>query len=221
MAYFEPPKGLKGVQIDFNRFQFSWDSAGNDQRAHFLWIYKEDEMNMPQMIKYSQCMDNRVQVTFQYSSVPLQEIRKIRFLAFLSDEQRLPSRNDLYHMVQKPEFLCEVCCGTGEILWQWKQEAQGMKLTIDSEKKLPEGVLYFEYPYGNKIFQFDIPGEIQCGTNYYEKICFPALTVMPQLKSREANVNIMTGNGKKAGKISADKNNGGFFKKITEIIRHS
>ena len=125
MAYFEPPKGLKGVQIDFNRFQFSWDSAGNDQRAHFLWIYKEDEMNMPQMIKYSQCMDNRVQVTFQYSSVPLQEIRKIRFLAFLSDEQRLPSRNDLYHMVQKPEFLCEVCCGTGEILWQWKQEAQG------------------------------------------------------------------------------------------------
>ena len=46
---YKPLKGLRGIQMqaDFTRFQFSWDSAGNDSRVHFIWIYKEDELNNP------------------------------------------------------------------------------------------------------------------------------------------------------------------------------
>lgn len=220
MAYYKALKGLKGIQTDFNRFQFSWNSAGNDYQAHFLWIYKEDELNAPQMWKYSLCMDNRIQVTFQYNSVPLQEIRKIRFLVFLSDEQRAPSQNDIYVMSQSPEFLCEVCCGTGTITWKWVADKSGMGLVINSDKKIPEGILYFEYLYGNKMFCFDIPGEINCGDNFYGSIYFPDPAVTPQLRTREQNLRLSVGNGKNTGKPQGNTGNGGFFRKITDMIRH-
>lgn len=220
MAYYKALKGLKGIQTDFNRFQFSWNSAGNDYQAHFLWIYKEDELNVPQMCKYSQCMDNCVQVTFQYNSVPLQEIRKIRFLVFLSDEQRAPSQNDIYAMSQRPEFLCEVCCGTGTVTWKWVSEKSSMGILIKSDKKIPEGILYYEYPYGNQMFCFDVPGEINCGDNYYGNIYFPKLSGIPQLKSREQNLRLSMGNGRNTGKPQGNTNNGGIFRRITDMIRH-
>ena len=77
---YKPLKGLRGIQMqaDFTRFQFSWDSAGNDSRVHFIWIYKEDELNNPRMFSYAQCIDNHIQVAFQYNNIPMQEIRKIR-----------------------------------------------------------------------------------------------------------------------------------------------
>ena len=69
---YKPLKGLRGIQMqaDFTRFQFSWDSAGNDSRVHFIWIYKEDELNNPRMFSYAQCIDNRIQVAFQYNNIP-------------------------------------------------------------------------------------------------------------------------------------------------------
>ena len=99
---YKPLKGLRGIQMqaDFTRFQFSWDSAGNDSRVHFIWIYKEDELNNPRMFSYAQCIDNRIQVAFQYNNIPMQEIRKIRFLVFLSEDQRAPSREDLASLYQ-------------------------------------------------------------------------------------------------------------------------
>lgn len=219
MAYYEPLKGIQGIQTDFNKFQFSWESAGNDYQAHFLWIYKEDEP-VPQMWKYSKCIDNRVQVTFQYNNVPLQEIRKIKFLVFLSDDQREPSRNDIQIMSQRKDFLCEVCCGTGEIGWKWIADQKGMRLMIRSEKKIPEGILYYEYPYGNKMFRFDIPGEINLGDNYYGYVYFPEIPGLPQLQSRVQNLRISAVNGKNTGKTQDNTNNGGFFKKFADMIRH-
>ena len=107
---YKPLKGLRGIQMqaDFTRFQFSWDSAGNDSRVHFIWIYKEDELNNPRMFSYAQCIDNRIQVAFQYNNIPMQEIRKIRFLVFLSEDQRAPSREDLASLYQDSGYICEV-----------------------------------------------------------------------------------------------------------------
>ena len=103
---YKPLKGLRGIQMqaDFTRFQFSWDSAGNDSRVHFIWIYKEDELNNPRMFSYAQCIDNRIQVAFQYNNIPMQEIRKIRFLVFLSEDQRAPSREDLASLYQYSDY---------------------------------------------------------------------------------------------------------------------
>lgn len=219
MAYYKPLDGLRGVQIDFNKFQFSWNT-GNDYQAHFLWIFKEDELNTPQMWKYGQCIENRIQVSFQYNNVPLQEIRKVRFLIFLSDEQRAPSQNDIYIMSQNPKFLCEVCCGTGEIQWRWVADKPGMGLIINSDKKVPEGILYYDYVYGNKQFYFEIPGEISCGDNFYRNIFFPELPAAPQLKSREPNLRVCQATGKNAVKSRGGTDNGGFLKKIADMIRH-
>ena len=163
---YKPLKGLRGIQMqaDFTRFQFSWDSAGNDSRVHFIWIYKEDELNNPRMFSYAQCIDNRIQVAFQYNNIPMQEIRKIRFLVFLSEDQRAPSREDLASLYQDSGYICEVCCGTGEVKWRWLQEPAGMTLFMNSNKKIPENILYYEYRYGNKTFQFEIPGEEKPGS---------------------------------------------------------
>ena len=214
MAYYKSLEGLKGIQTDFNKFVFSWNSAVNDYQAHFLWIYKEDELDKPQMWKYAQCINNRIQVTFQYSNISLQEIKKLRFLIFLSDDQRAPSQKNIYCMSLKPEFLCTVCCGTAEIKWKWIPDKTGMQLLISSDKKIPEGLLYYDYFYGNKNFCFDIPGDINSGENYYGDVYFPDLPAQPQLRSREPNLRLEILDGR------TGKNEGGFFRKIADMIRH-
>lgn len=220
MAYYKPLKGLQGIQIDFNKFQFSWNPSENDNRAHFLWIYKEDELDMPQMWKYAQCIDNHIQAVFRYNHVPLQEMRKIKFLIFLSDEQKAPSQNEIYEMGQTKEFICEVCSGTGEIKWRWVRDKSGVKLSINSDKKIPEGLLYYEYMYGNRWFCYEIPGEIYCGDNDYGDIYFPDMVELPQIKSREPNLKVQMMNGKSMGKVPENKKNGGILKKMVDIIRH-
>lgn len=222
MAYhYKPLKGLRGVQTDFSKFCFSWDSAGNDYQAHFLWIYKEDELNRPRMLKYAQCIDNYVQVSFQYNNVSLQEIKKIGFLIFLTDQQREPSRQELNEMRQHSEFLCYVCCGTGKINWKWVQQPQGMNLVIVSDKKVPEGILYYEYAYGNKSFQFEIPADIQCGENQFGNIYFPSLDQVPQLKSRERNLQLCFINSKAVTKMKPNDGNkgGNFLSKLARAIK--
>ena len=210
---YKPLKGLRGIQMqaDFTRFQFSWDSAGNDSRVHFIWIYKEDELNNPRMFSYAQCIDNRIQVAFQYNNIPMQEIRKIRFLVFLSEDQRAPSREDLASLYQDSGYICEVCCGTGEVKWRWLQEPAGMTLFMNSNKKIPENILYYEYRYVNKTFQFEIPGEINYGENSYKGIYFPALQEPPVLKSREPNIMLSVGKEKPRSR--------GIFEKFADMFR--
>ena len=219
MAY-KPLKGLRGVQTDFNKYRFTWDSAGNDYQAHFLWVYKEDELNRPYMLKYAQCINNCVQTTFQYNNVSLQEIRKIRFLVFLSDQQSALTREEMQMLSQQPEFLCEVCCGSGEAEWNWIQEQSGVSLAVNSNKIIPEGILYYEYSYGNKLFQFELPGEIKCGENYYRNIFFPGdLSEIPRLKSRVPNLKLVPWNKKVQGKTPEKQKKGGFLDKLVNAIR--
>lgn len=213
--HYKPLRGLRGIQTDYNKFQFSWDSAGNDYQAHFLWVYKEDELDRPYVMKYAQCINNRIQTIFQYNNVSLQEIRRIRFLVFLSDNQMAPSGQELNELSRYPEFLCEVCCGSGEIEWKWIQDQSGVTLGINSNKKIPQGILYYEYLYGNKMFRFHIPGEIRCGENYYRNIYFPGdMAGTPQLRSSEQNVRLSVWNGKNKG-----SKNGGLLDKLANMIR--
>lgn len=190
MAQYRPLNNIRGIQTDFVRFQFAWDSVGDDGQMHILWIYKEDEMDSPRMWKYSQCVEHCVKAEFRYNSIPMQEIRSMKFLVFLSDEPRAPAPQEIRRMCEIPEFICEVCCGTGVVQWRWNRERTGMGLIIKSEKKIPQGLLFYEYMYGNKVFRFDIPGEIKSGENYYRNISFPQIPAPPQLMSRERNIDI-------------------------------
>ena len=65
--------------------------------------------------------------------------------------------------------------------------------SYEQQQKIPENILYYEYRYGNKIFQFEIPGEINYGENSYKGIYFPALQEPPVLKSREPNIMLSVG----------------------------
>lgn len=209
---YKPLKGLRGIQMpaDFRKFQFSWDSAGDDSRVNSLWIYKEDELNNPRVIPYSQCINRRIQAGFGQNNISMQEIRKIRFLVFLSENQRYPSREDFEKLSQDPKYLCEVCCGIGEVNWRWQQEQAGMALLIHSNKKIPENILYYEYRYGNKTFQFEIPGEINPGENIYRNIYFP-LQSSPELKSREPNIMLSM--------HTKDSGGRGIFRKFADMLR--
>ena len=46
-------KDLKGRQMDYGRFRFSWTISENEENAYFVWIYKENVI-IPVMISYSQ-----------------------------------------------------------------------------------------------------------------------------------------------------------------------
>lgn len=215
LAYYRPLKNINGQQLAFAKFQFFWEPSGDEQQIHYFWIYKEDEQQMPQMFKYGQCVDNKITVNFQYSSLSMVEIQKIRFLIFASDVPVAPSGKEIAMMSQQSEFICAVCCGTGNIQWNWVQDKLGMALKIVSDKKIPEGFLYFEYTYGMKSFQYEIPGFIQCGENYYGNILFPELAMEPQLKSRVNNLNLQ-----KAGKKAPpERKGGGIIDKIAQVFR--
>lgn len=212
MAYYRPLKNLKGAQTAYAAYFFSWEPSAYEGQMHYLWIYKEDELHMPQMFKYGQCIGNRIEVNFQYSTLSMLEVQKVRFLIFVSDVPSVPSREELAMMSRQPDFLCEICCGKANLQWNWINEKTGTTLKIISDKIIPEGFVYFEYVYGNKRFQYEIPGIIQNGENDYKNIWFPELMSEPQLKSKVKNLTLQK-NMKKSGEA------GGFFDKIAEIFR--
>ena len=57
-------KDLKGRQMDYGRFRFSWTISENEENAYFVWIYKEN-VSIPVMISYSQCINHCMEVSFQ------------------------------------------------------------------------------------------------------------------------------------------------------------
>ena len=60
-------KDLKGRQMDYGRFRFSWTISENEENAYFVWIYKEN-VSIPVMISYSQCI-NRIIWIWKVSTV--------------------------------------------------------------------------------------------------------------------------------------------------------
>ena len=56
-------KDLKGRQMDYGRFRFSWTISENEENAYFVWIYKEN-VSIPVMISYSQCINHCMESLF-------------------------------------------------------------------------------------------------------------------------------------------------------------
>lgn len=190
---FKALKGVRGIQKTAYQpeFYFSWDVSSDDRGAYYLWVYKEDEPK-PFMIQYAQCFNRQVRAIFQSNSTPLTDIRKLKFLIFVSDVSQEPTKTEISEMLRDPEFICEVCCGSGQVFWHWDHKKAVNKLVIESEKNISEGILYFEYPYGfNQInIEIEIPGEIPRGKSVYPNIIYPGIAEEPQLKSREKNVQL-------------------------------
>ncbi|MDO4649087.1 MAG: hypothetical protein Q4B26_10595 [Eubacteriales bacterium] len=190
MSNYQPLRGIQGIQINQNGFHFRWEPGNYGDTTNFFWIYKEDELNMPQKRSYSECLDHQIQAYFQNIMIPFQEIRKVRFLIFMSDSGYSLSQNDIQEMSRHPEFLCEVYCGNANVEWTWVQNNGSTSLWIRSDKKLPQGLLYYEYTYGTVKFRFTIPGEVQMGENRFDNIFFPLLEGYPKLQT-SAPYNVM------------------------------
>ncbi len=183
MSNYQPLRGIQGIQIQQNGFHFKWNPGDYGNNTNFIWIYKEDELHMPQKRSYSECMDYQLQAYFQNMTIPFQEVKKVRFLVFLSDSGFALSQNDILEMSRHPEFLCEVYCGTAHVDWKWSLNNGSASLWIRSDKKLPQGLLYYEYTYGTVRFRFPIPGEICLGDNRYDNIYFPPMEELPMLQT--------------------------------------
>lgn len=212
MAHYKPLKNVRGIQTGFTRFRFVWDAVDDDYGMHFLWIYKIDEQNNPNIIKYANCFNNSVDAGFQYNYVSLNEVRKLAFLIFLSDQQVAPSNEEMRKMGETSEYVCDVCCGNGEIEWKWNQGPQGsFTLLVKSNKEVSEGILYYEYLYGNKNFRYGLPGEIRQGENVYENIYFPALPQVPQLKANVPNLSLSSEGSRSGGGGQKKPGHGGIF----------
>ena len=70
-------KDLKGRQMDYGRFRFSWTISENEENAYFVWIYKEN-VSIPVMISYSQCINHCMEVSFQSDNLDTFHIQIIR-----------------------------------------------------------------------------------------------------------------------------------------------
>ena len=187
-------KGIKGLQtVPYKpEYYFSWDVSQEDGTAHYFWIYKEDEKK-PQMIPYSNCISHQITVSFKSNQVPLTDIRKVKFLVFISERAVEPSKEEITLMASKKEYICEVCCGAGDVKWYWEKNKNGNQLVIESEKNISEGLLYYGYPYGaNGIpLEFEIPGEIKIGKTVFEQMNFPELSLEPELRARGENIRLV------------------------------
>ena len=80
-------KDLKGRQMDYGRFRFSWTISENEENAYFVWIYKEN-VSIPVMISYSQCINHCMEVSFQSDNLDMESINSTRFLIFVTDSRR-------------------------------------------------------------------------------------------------------------------------------------
>lgn len=186
-----PLPGASVVQVNNNRFALTWDGRMNrDPRYPFLWVYKENELNMPQLYQFGALINPGLQMEFQFGSTSITEIQKTRFMVFLLDNRNGISQEDMRILNNIPEFICEAYCGNGSVAWKWVTEKNGIGLEISSDKKIPEGLLYFTYQFGGKQMEFEIPGEISPKGNRYSNILLPLLEQEPQLRSRIPNLNI-------------------------------
>lgn len=80
-------KDLKGRQMDYGRFRFSWTISENEENAYFVWIYKEN-VSIPVMISYSQCINHCMEVSFQSDNLDMESINSTRFLIFCDRLQK-------------------------------------------------------------------------------------------------------------------------------------
>ena len=80
-------KDLKGRQMDYGRFRFSWTISENEENAYFVWIYKEN-VSIPVMISYSQCINHCMEVSFQSDNLDMESNNSTRFLIFVTDSRR-------------------------------------------------------------------------------------------------------------------------------------
>lgn len=71
-------KDLKGRQMDYGRFRFSWTISENEENAYFVWIYKEN-VSIPVMISYSQCINHCMEVSFQSDNLDMESINSTLF----------------------------------------------------------------------------------------------------------------------------------------------
>ena len=216
LANYKPLKNVRGRQCQSGttQFQFSWKASDDESQMYHLWIYKEG-VHLPWKCPYGQCVERQVVLDFPDFNEAWDEIQKVRFLIFTSDEPGAPSADEIAKMEQRPEFICEVWCGKGTIQWNWieNKKNNSMNLRIISDRNIPEGCLYFEYRYGNVIFQYEIPGVIQQGNeNIYPNICFPSDAAEAEVKSR-VNVLYMEKNGKQ---VSGD---GRFLSRIKKVFQ--
>lgn len=216
MANYKPLKNVAGRQNQSERkkFQFFWKASDDESQRYYLWIYKEG-VRLPHKDKYGNYVERRASVSFSDFEEPWNEIQKVRFLIFTSDEPGEPSADELARMAQRPEFICEVWCGEGTIQWDWikNKKNNSMNLRLVSNRNIPEGCLYFEYGYGNVMFQYEIPGEILKDKGMiYPNICFPSDAKEAEVKSR-ANVLYIERNGKQ---VSGERK---FLSRIKKVFK--
>lgn len=190
---YYPLKNIRGMQSSTNLYQinFIWEKSAVDSVGRVLWILMEGQKT-PMMFNYSQCYEQRISALFQYMPIPTTEIRMLKFLVFVTEGSAMPSQYEIAEMSRIPEFLCEVCCGVGNVEYAWKEGKKGLQLTIESDKIIPEGLLFYEYRFENGLFQIDVPGKINVGQNLYEGMIFPKQDMYQQalLKSRIGNISI-------------------------------
>lgn len=177
-------KDLKGRQMDYGRFRFSWTISENEENAYFVWIYKEN-VSIPVMISYSQCINHCMEVSFQSDNLDMESINSTRFLIFVTDSRRELSGREIMALASQEQYLINVYCGIATVKWNWVCTNAGCTLLLQSDKEIPEGLLYYEYFWGGTILRFEIPNEIRAGINEYRNLYFPELPGLPQVQTKE------------------------------------
>ena len=182
-------KDLKGRQMDYGRFRFSWTISENEENAYFVWIYKEN-VSIPVMISYSQCINHCMEVSFQSDNLDMESINSTRFLIFVTDSRRELSGREIMALASQEQYLINVYCGIATVKWNWVCTNAGYTLLLQSDKEIPEGLLYYEYFWGGTILRFEIPNEIRAGINEYRNLYLPELPGLPQVLKKEKNIKL-------------------------------
>ena len=182
-------RDLKGRQLDYGRFHFSWSTSENESNAIFVWIYKEN-VSDPVMTSYSTCINHCKEVFFQMDSLDMERIQSTRFLIFATDSRRELSGRELMELSQQEQYIVNVYCGIAAIKWNWMPTNAGYTLLLQSDKEIPEGLLYYEYFWGGNILRFEVPDEVKEGINEYRNLYFPSIPDLPQLQTKERNIRL-------------------------------
>ena len=72
-------RDLKGRQLDYGRFHFSWSTSENERNASFVWIYKEN-VSDPVMTSYSTCNNLTKEIYYQMDCQDKEHIKNTSFL---------------------------------------------------------------------------------------------------------------------------------------------
>ena len=98
-------KDLKGRQMDYGRFRFSWTISENEENAYFVWIYKEN-VSIPVMISYSQCINHCMEVSFQSDNLDMESINSTRF-SYICDrlQKRTFRKKRSWHLRHRNSIL--------------------------------------------------------------------------------------------------------------------